>query len=99
MTATTDKSTKTIDVQGVGLVELTLEERGEGRPFLVLHGGAGPQSVTAFAQLLADHVGHRVLVPTHPGFGGTTRPDPLDSVEKLATLYARACSTNSDLKT
>ena len=87
MATTPDSTTKTIDVEGVGLVELTVEERGEGRAFLVLHGGAGPQSVTAFAQLLADDGGHRVLVPRHPGFGGTTRPETLDSVAKLATLY------------
>jgi pimeloyl-ACP methyl ester carboxylesterase len=79
---------KTIDVEGVGLVELTVEESGDGRPSLVLHGGAGPQSVTAFAQLLAKKGRTRVLAPTHPGFGGTTRPKGLDSVAGLAALYS-----------
>jgi pimeloyl-ACP methyl ester carboxylesterase len=87
MTTTTDSTIKSINVEGVGPVELTVDERGEGRPFLVLHGGAGPQSVTAFAQLLADNGGLLVLVPTHPGFGGTPRPEALDSATKLATLY------------
>ena len=35
-------------------LELTVDGRGAGRPYLVLHGGAGPQSVAAFAQLLAE---------------------------------------------
>jgi pimeloyl-ACP methyl ester carboxylesterase len=80
-------TTKTIDVEGVGPVELTVEESGDGRPCLVLHGGAGPQSVTAFAQLLAEKGRNSVLVPTHPGFGGTSRPKGLDSVAGLAALY------------
>jgi pimeloyl-ACP methyl ester carboxylesterase len=80
-------TTISLTVEGIGPVELTLEERGEGRPFLVLHGGAGPQSVAAFAQLLAGHGSCRVLTPTHPGFGGTPRPDGLHTVAGLATLY------------
>jgi pimeloyl-ACP methyl ester carboxylesterase len=84
MTTTTDSPIK---VEGVGLVELTVEERGDGGPYLVLHGGAGPQSATAFAQLLAEKGRNRVLAPTHPGFGGTSRPKRLDSVAGLAALY------------
>jgi pimeloyl-ACP methyl ester carboxylesterase len=87
MTTTTGSAIKTIKIEGVGPVELTVEERGQGRPYLVLHGGAGPQSVSEFAQLLAEKDHNRVITPTHPGFGGTTRPEALDSVAKLATLY------------
>ena len=87
--STTPRSTTTIlDVTGIGPVELTVEERGDGSPFLVLHGGAGPQSVAAFAQLLAEKDRSRVLMPTHPGFGGTPRPDGLHSVAELAALYS-----------
>ncbi|MFZ0664132.1 MAG: alpha/beta hydrolase [Acidimicrobiales bacterium] len=87
-TSTTAKSsTKTVNVSGIGPVEVTLEERGEGRPVLLLHGGAGPQSVAAFAQLLAEKDDRRVITPTHPGFGGTLRPEKLNSVGKLAALY------------
>jgi pimeloyl-ACP methyl ester carboxylesterase len=87
MTAVGESSTKAVNVPDVGPVELTLEDRGEGRPYLVLHGGAGPQSVARFAQLLAEKDHNRVLTPTHPGFGGTARPEALDSVGKLADLY------------
>jgi pimeloyl-ACP methyl ester carboxylesterase len=88
MTNTAVSTTRAINVAGIGPVELTVDERGEGRPYLVLHGGAGPQSVTQFAQLLAEKGHHRVLTPIHPGFGGTLRPQELDSVAKLAALYA-----------
>jgi pimeloyl-ACP methyl ester carboxylesterase len=85
---------KTVNVPGVGPVALSVEERGDGRPFLVLHGGAGPQSVARFGQLLAAKGDNRVLMPTHPGFGGTPRPEALDSVAKLAALY---CGLLDDL--
>ncbi len=87
MTATAVSTTVILNVAGIGSVELTVEERGDGRPYLVLHGGAGPQSVAAFVQLLAEKDHCRVLTPTHPGFGGTPRPDRLNSVTGLAALY------------
>jgi pimeloyl-ACP methyl ester carboxylesterase len=77
-----------VTVDGIGPVPVTVTERGEGRPFLVLHGGAGPQSVAGWADLLAAKEPARVLVPTHPGFGGTPRPDGLDSIRSLARVYA-----------
>ena len=88
MTTTAMSTTKTVNVAGIGPVELTVEERGEGQPFLLLHGGAGPQSVAAFAQLLAEKDRDRVLTPVHPGFGGTPRPQGLNSVAGLAVLYS-----------
>jgi pimeloyl-ACP methyl ester carboxylesterase len=88
LTNTALSTAMTIHVAGIGPVELTVDERGDGRPYLVLHGGAGPQSVTQFAQLLAQKGHNRVFTPIHPGFGGTPRPQELDSVAKLAALYA-----------
>jgi pimeloyl-ACP methyl ester carboxylesterase len=87
MTMAAVTTTKTLTVAGIGPVELTTEGRGDGQPFLVLHGGAGPQSVAGFAQSLADKGHNRVLTPTHPGFGATPRPDRLNSVAGLGTLY------------
>ncbi|MGH3187017.1 MAG: alpha/beta fold hydrolase [Streptosporangiaceae bacterium] len=72
----------------LGPVQVTVAERGTGRPFLLLHGGAGPQSVEAFAGMLAKS-GARVLVPVHPGFGGTPRPEYLGSMHGLALTYLR----------
>jgi pimeloyl-ACP methyl ester carboxylesterase len=71
-----------------GVVPVQVEQRGEGRAVVILHGGAGPASVTRFADLLAEETGSRVVVPTHPGFGGTQRPEPLETVGQLAELYA-----------
>src|SRR5436853_7781653 len=62
-------------------------DRGTGRPFLILHGGGGPQTVSGFAELLAAERPARVITPTHPGFAGTPRPDSLASVAGLAELY------------
>lgn len=87
MSMTPVPTTKTINVADIGPVELTVEVRGAGEPVLVLHGGAGPQSVAGFAQLLADTGDRLVFTPTHPGFGGTPRPGELNSVARLAALY------------
>lgn len=81
-------TTHTVLVDGVGPVEVTVAERGAGAPVLLLHGGAGPQSVDGFAELLATTRPVRVLTPTHPGFGATPRPDALDGPGGLAALYA-----------
>lgn len=80
-------ATYTVDLAGVGQVELTVADYGSGQPFLLLHGGAGPQSVSGFAERFAAAHDVRVLAPTHPGFGGTARPEALNSVGGLAALY------------
>ena len=77
----------TVDLAGIGPVEVSVADYGSGQPFLLLHGGAGPQSVTGFAEKFAAARDVRVLVPTHPGFGGTPRPEALNSVGGLAALY------------
>jgi hypothetical protein len=95
MTTTAMSSTETLHVAGIGPVQLMLEERGEGQPFLVLHGGAGPKSVAAFAQLLAKMDDNGAITPTHPGFGGTARPTELDSWQG-SPRSKPPCSTTLD---
>jgi len=79
--------TLTLSPAGSGPLDITVDDRGEGRPFLLLHGGGGPQTVAGFADLLAAQGTARVITPTHPGFGGTPRPDGLASMAGLAALY------------
>lgn len=64
---------------------LTVHEAGQGRPYLLLHGGAGPASMLGLAAALAAT--GRAVLPTHPGFDGTPRPEWLRSVPGLATAY------------
>jgi pimeloyl-ACP methyl ester carboxylesterase len=67
--------------------EVSVTSYGAGRPVLLLHGGAGPQSMTGFAEQLADTQHLNALVPIHPGFGGTDRPSDLTGIRPLAELY------------
>lgn len=66
-------------------VAVEVNEAGEGRPILLLHGGGGPASCAPLAAGLAAK--GRVFSPIHPGFAGTDRPEWLDSVDDLAYLY------------
>jgi pimeloyl-ACP methyl ester carboxylesterase len=80
-------NTRTVELDGVGPIDVRFDEYGEGRPFLLLHGGAGPDSTGRFAELLATSKPARVFNATHPGFGGTSRPDSLTTIRQLAALY------------
>lgn len=66
-------------------LELVVREVGKGSPVLVLHGAPGPASIAPLVEHLAT--GHRVLAPVHPGWDDTVRPDTLDSVAALASVY------------
>jgi pimeloyl-ACP methyl ester carboxylesterase len=66
-------------------VSLELSIAGEGRPLLFLHGGDYFAQNQPFLERLARR--WQVLVPRHPGFGDSTRPDSFRSVHDLAYLY------------
>jgi pimeloyl-ACP methyl ester carboxylesterase len=74
----------TLSVDGT---DITLDDRDRTRPFLLLHGGGGAATMAGFADLLAERTHSRVLLPTHPGFGGTTRPAGLATTRDLAAAY------------
>jgi len=80
-------TTYTLTLTGDKQVDMTVNEFGNGHPFLLLHGGAGPQSMLGFAQGLAASGNAHVFVPSHPGFGGTPRPNWLNSIGALAGTY------------
>ncbi|WIX98861.1 alpha/beta hydrolase [Amycolatopsis mongoliensis] len=71
----------------LGPVEVTLQDRDRTRPFLLLHGGGGVATMAGFADLLAERTHSRVLLPTHPGFGGTPKDASLTGVTELARTY------------
>ena len=66
-------------------IDLELIERGQGAPLLYLHGGGGIASDLSFLDLLAKT--RRVIAPSHPGFGKSSLPDWLDSVDDIAHIY------------
>ncbi|HEY3470861.1 MAG TPA: alpha/beta hydrolase [Amycolatopsis sp.] len=74
-------------LQRVPFGTITVEDRDHTRPFLLLHGGGGPATMTGFADLLAQRTHSRVLTPTHPGFAGTPRVPGVDSTRALAAAY------------
>jgi pimeloyl-ACP methyl ester carboxylesterase len=64
---------------------LTLKTVGSGRPVLVLHGGHGPGNSAPYVENFAGT--SQVLLPTHPGFDGTPRPDWFNGVDDIANTY------------
>ena len=76
-TASEIRWARTPATHDIGTVPVTVYERDRTQLFLLLHGGAGPASVAAFGDLLAARKRTRVIMPTHPGFDGTPRPDHL----------------------
>jgi pimeloyl-ACP methyl ester carboxylesterase len=66
-------------------LSLAFADQGQGRPYLILHGGAGPATVASLAGALAKTA--RAIVPTHPGFAGEPRPDWFARIDDLALAY------------
>ncbi|MFJ1763719.1 alpha/beta fold hydrolase [Amycolatopsis sp. NPDC088138] len=75
------------ETRTLGSAEVTVQDRDRTRPFLLLHGGGGVATMAGFADLLAERTHSRVLLPTHPGFGGTPKAAELTNVVDLARLY------------
>jgi pimeloyl-ACP methyl ester carboxylesterase len=66
-------------------LRLSFTDQGEGRPFLLLHGGAGPASMSGLGGVLSKNA--RALIPTHPGFNGQPRPDSFARIDDLVLAY------------
>src|SRR5262249_56901002 len=78
----TARCSNMISIAGVGLEML---ERGHGAPLLYLPGGAGIALDAPFIDLLARE--RRIIAPSHPGFGRSSLPDWLDSVDDIGHIY------------
>lgn len=66
-------------------VRLETIERGRGAPILFLHPGIGIDPKAPVLEHLART--HRVIAPTHPGFGGSELPKGISSVDDLSYFY------------
>lgn len=79
-------NTTIIKIAGLDL-EL-FDATGDGsqrRPVFFLHSGQGYDPWQPFAVKLA--AGRRVVAPSHPGFGRSSLPDWLDSIDDIAHVY------------
>jgi pimeloyl-ACP methyl ester carboxylesterase len=77
-----DHTSTRISVRGCNI---GLMRGGTGRPLLFLHGAGGGANWLPFMSDLAAR--HDVIVPEHPGFGGSDTPDWLDTIPDLAGFY------------
>ncbi len=77
----------TIDSPYADDLKLTIDQLGEGRPVLLLHGGGGPPSMGPLPSALADDF--EVTAPVHPGFAGTPRPDWYTGIDDIALTYVQ----------
>jgi pimeloyl-ACP methyl ester carboxylesterase len=66
-------------------VTLQLFQGGRGPTLLVLHDCEVMTEWQPFHAALAERF--TVLVPSHPGFGASERPETIDSIDDLAYLY------------
>ena len=66
-------------------IELDVLRRGAGQPILLLHGFQNLDPQAPFLDRLGRH--GEVIAPSHPGFGGSPRPDGFETVYDLVLLY------------
>ena len=66
-------------------VTINLHRAGHGPTVLFLHGAGGVPQWLPFFDMLAES--YELLVPEHPGFGGSDDPPWIRSMPDLAMFY------------
>src|SRR5262249_20242019 len=77
-----DWTASTRDAAGI---KLHLSRAGKGHPVLVLHHETGTLDDLPFYDALAQH--YDVLVPHHPGYSRSQRPEWMRSPRDIAVIY------------
>jgi pimeloyl-ACP methyl ester carboxylesterase len=75
----------TNEIVEVAETKLHLLRGGRGEPLLILHGAGGNRGWLQYIQALAQRF--QVIVPDHPGFGTSDRPEWIASIPDLACFY------------
>jgi pimeloyl-ACP methyl ester carboxylesterase len=75
----------TLERLHLGGVDLEVVRCGSGSPLVLLHGAHPVTPDAPVLRALARHV--EVVAPSHPGFGGSTRPTDFDTVYDLVHFY------------
>lgn len=65
--------------------DIEVHEQGSGAPLLFLHPGGGFKPTDPYVALLAEK--RRLICPSHPGFGRSSLPDWIDSIDDIAHIY------------
>ncbi|QGZ93668.1 alpha/beta fold hydrolase [Terricaulis silvestris] len=68
-----------------GGVEFEIMTKGEGKPVLFLHGVLGVDADDPLVARLAKS--HKVIAASHPGFGLSSRPDHVTTIDDVVYAY------------
>jgi pimeloyl-ACP methyl ester carboxylesterase len=85
MAKVADKVTWDLTEHEIAGVKIQVRRAGKGAPVLVLHHDFGMPARSAFLDALA--ASHHVMVPNHPGWGQSQRPEWMRSVRDVAAMY------------
>jgi pimeloyl-ACP methyl ester carboxylesterase len=72
-------------IERIAGCNVSVRRGGAGEPLLFLHGAGGGNRWLPFMEALSQNF--EVIVPEHPGFGGSETPAWLDNVGDLAYFY------------
>ncbi len=86
--ATIDWKRGTVTAAGT---DIHVTRGGTGSPVVVLHRDIGTLDQLAFYDALAQT--HEVVIPNHPGYGASPRPEWVASVRDIAVLYRSLLGT------